>query len=106
MNEKRARQALRARSGGVCEMCGSRPATDAHHRKNRSQGGLWSPENLLHLCHQHHMHVTTHPAIARENGWSVSAYRDPAVEPVWLAGRGWSVLRPDGAITSCGEGAA
>jgi hypothetical protein len=106
VNERKAREILRGRSGSVCEMCGRRPATDAHHRKNRSQGGTWTPENLLHLCHEDHMHVTVNPALARSRGWSVSAYRDPALEPAWLAGRGWTLLRPDGAITPTQRSAA
>lgn len=80
-------------------MCGRAPATDAHHRVNRSQMGRWEVQNLLHLCHAHHMHVTVNPLLARSRGWSVASYNDPAVVPVWLAGRGWSLLRPDGSIT-------
>lgn len=42
-----------------------------HHRRNRSQGGGWSPSNILHLCVESHVFVTEHPAEAVENGWSV-----------------------------------
>jgi hypothetical protein len=98
VNEKKARELLAERSGGVCEMCARARATDMHHRKNRSQGGTWTPTNLLHLCHEHHMHVTVNPAVAYEQGWSVRSFADPARTPVWLARRGWSFLTDDGGI--------
>lgn len=96
--ERQARKLLAARSGGLCEVCRREPATDAHHRQNRSQGGRWEITNLLRLCHEHHMHVTVNPAVAVERGWSVRSTADPAATPVWLAGRGWSYLRPDGSV--------
>jgi len=79
-------------------MCGRRPATDMHHRVNRSQGGAWSPENILHLCHEDHMAVTVNPRLARERGWSLLSTQPPASSSVFLAGRGWVLLRGDGAI--------
>lgn len=97
--ERLGRKQLRARSGGLCEMCGRRPATDAHHRRNRSQGGTWEITNLLHLCHQDHMTVTVSPALAYERGWSVRSTDDPARVPAWLAGRGFTYLTADGGLT-------
>jgi hypothetical protein len=94
--ERSARKVVKARSAGRCEMCGRAEATDMHHRKNRSQGGQWSPDNLLHLCHADHMSVTVSPALARSRGWSVRSTDDPASVPVWLAGRGWNLLTADG----------
>lgn len=44
------RAAVTARSGGVCEVCHRRPATDKHHRRFRSRGVDHSVENLLDLC--------------------------------------------------------
>lgn len=105
--ERRARAAVKARSLGVCEMDGRTPATDMHHRQNRSQGGVWSPENLLHLCSSHHQHVTVNPALACGRGWSVRSTQDPAGAPVWLAGRGWSYLDAAGGVTpTAGKAAA
>lgn len=98
MGERTARKIVRARSGGVCELCQKQRATDVHHRKNRSQGGLWEPQNLLHLCHDEHMRITTSPALSYERGWSVRSGHDPATQPVWLAGHGWSLLRADGSV--------
>ena len=98
MNERKARAILYERSNHVCELCGRARATEAHHRKNRSQGGLWSADNLLHVCHSCHVHVTTHPASAREQGWAVRSTANPAEVPVWLAGRGWHHLQADGSV--------
>lgn len=104
--ERPARRLLAARSGGVCEMDGRSPATDAHHRVNRSQGGRWEITNLLHLCHEHHMHVTVNPALAKERGWSVPGTQNPATAPVWIAGRGWTYLRDDGTYAPTERNAA
>lgn len=101
--EAPARKALRGRSGGLCELHGNHPATDAHHRQNRSQGGEWAIENLLHLCHEVHMQITVNPAVAYERGWSVRSTHNPAEVAVWLAGRGWHYLLPDGGVRPADE---
>ncbi len=41
---------VKKRSGGMCEGCGKKPATNIHHRKYLSRGGTHDLENLLHLC--------------------------------------------------------
>lgn len=91
--EREARRIVTERSGGVCEMCQVRPATDWHHRKNRSQGGSWSASNGLHLCSPDHRWVTEHPAAAVAHGWSVRSWMDPAEVPVTVT------LRPGNDIT-------
>lgn len=106
MNEKKARALLYARSNRACEMCDRARATEAHHRKNRSQGGRWSPENLLHLCGSCHRQVTVNPALACERGWSVRSHQDPAEVPAWVAGRGWTRLTADGGYQSTDRSAA
>jgi 5-methylcytosine-specific restriction endonuclease McrA len=94
--EVKARKVVRARSSGLCELDGRTPATEMHHRKNRSQGGAWAPSNLLHLCSAHHLHVTTHPQASREQGWAVPSHREPSGVPVWLARLGWAFLDDQG----------
>jgi hypothetical protein len=106
LNIKKARELLYARSNRACEMCDRARATEAHHRKNRSQGGDWSPENLLHVCHSCHVHVTTNPAAAREQGWAVGRNFDPADVPVWIAGRGRVFLDASGGVTPIERNAA
>jgi len=39
------------RSGGVCEKCNSRPATEVHHLK---YGNGRDPSRVIHVCHQCH----------------------------------------------------
>jgi hypothetical protein len=80
-DERSTRQAVPNRSGGRCEMCG-KPATNMHHRKNRSQGGRWSPANVLHLCGSGttgcHGYFTNHPNVAYLLGVSVRRNQEPA----------------------------
>jgi hypothetical protein len=100
VNERRARRIVYARSGGWCEVCGGRGATQWHHRKNRSQGGKWTAANGLHLCAPCHTHITHHPIAARDNGWSVLSGHDPAASRVRLAHRpGWCLLSDAGDVT-------
>lgn len=104
--ERSARKITRARSEGQCEIHGDHPASDMHHRLNRSQGGQWSPDNLLHICHAIHMHITTSPQMAMEQGWTVRSGRNPADVPVWLAGRGWCFLHANGHVDEAPDEAA
>jgi hypothetical protein len=80
-DERSTRAAVPNRSGGRCEMCGQR-ATNMHHRKNRSQGGRWSPANILHLCGSGvvgcHGYFTSHPSVAYLMGVSVRRGDEPA----------------------------
>jgi hypothetical protein len=107
MNEKKARELLAERSNGVCELCSANRATNAHHRKNAGQGGPWAPSNLLHLCGSGttgcHGLVTREPKKAREQGWSVPSWGDPARTPVWLAWRGFVFLDDTGHIEEAEE---
>lgn len=108
--ETQARAVVKVRSGGVCERCGRAPATNWHHRQGRSAGGVWSPENGLHLCGSGstgcHGEVTVNPAISYEMGWSVRSTQNPAHVPVWLAGKGWHYLLPDGGVRPATQGEA
>jgi hypothetical protein len=87
IGEKVARLTVYTRSARRCERCGINRAVQWHHRKNRSQGGLWQAANGLDLCVGCHKHVTEHPAEAYDKGWSVRAAFNPAetsVEHAWL----------------------
>lgn len=101
MNEQEARRIVRERSAGICELCRTGRATDFQHRKNRSQGGQWSPSNGIHLCHTCHMDIHKHPEIAMEKGWTVPSFMDPAQVPVWVwqwPGRGYYLLTEWGGL--------
>ena len=104
--ERAGRAAVKARSGGLCEIGSGCRGAEIHHRKNRSQGGTWCPSNLIHACRTHHLHVTTNPAAARQQGWAVRSTDDPARTAVWLAGRGFTYLNPDGSTVPAERSAA
>lgn len=90
------RALLAARSGSVCESCWAAPATDAHHRQRR-RNGLHTITNAIHLCRADHAHWHQHPADAREYGFIVPTWSDPATVPVLLGGSRWALLTADGA---------
>jgi hypothetical protein len=99
------------RSGGVCERCLVRPASQIHHRCARQAGGSkhtsWInlASNLAHLCGSSadgcHGWATSFPALARDHGWVVLraiAERLGGSGPIPvedLFGRSWW-LHPDG----------
>lgn len=87
------RDAVAARSGGTCELCGQAPATQLHHRRPRGMGGanragVHHPAGLLHVDDTCHQHAETHRAHARRNGWLVPQGTDPATVPVRMW-HGW-----------------
>jgi 5-methylcytosine-specific restriction protein A len=94
-DEASTRVAVCSRSGGYCELgCGAR-ASNMHHRRNRSQGGGWSPTNVAHLCGSGttgcHGWVTHNPVEAHDLGLTLWTGEEPAdvpiltaLGPVWL----------------------
>lgn len=87
--EKIARDLVTTRAGGVCEVCGTCAATSFQHRRNRSQGGLWSASNGLAVCGSGnyggcHGRIHQHPTQAMRKGWMVSRQHNPVEVPVWL----------------------
>jgi hypothetical protein len=76
-DERATRAAVTTRSGGRCELCRA-PGAQMHHRKNRSQGGRWSPANIMHLCVPCHRYFTEHPSVAYLIGVSVRRRQEPA----------------------------
>lgn len=102
--ERNTRKVVKARSNGLCEVCGRAEGANMHHRKNRSQGGPWTPENILHLCGSGttgcHGSITENVRVARERGWSILSTQDPAEVPVFLAGLGFVFLLDDGTTTA------
>lgn len=90
-----ARDLLRARSMGFCEIDGKNEATDWHHRMNRSVLGKWDASNGLHLCRLCHTTVTETKPEWFANGWCVKSWDNPADIPVLLFD-GWALLADDG----------
>jgi hypothetical protein len=92
------RVALRERAEHMCEakLPGCQGyGTNAHHRKNLSQGGNDELSNLLLVCGSGttgcHGWITEHPAEARRRGMSMWRSDDPALTPVVYRGM-WARL--------------
>lgn len=102
MSERATRRIVSERSQATCELCGNWPGQSVHHRKNRSQGGNWSPANGMHLCGDGttgcHGFITAHPTTSYQNGWLVRHAFTPAVIPVLYRGL-WVLLDDDGNAT-------
>lgn len=75
------------RSFGLCEWHGDHPAADMHHRRNRSQGGLWHPANIVHICRPLHHEVTTSPGWAHRAGLTLWAGEEPELVPLRIGQR-------------------
>jgi hypothetical protein len=90
----KVRRLLCERENDRCAKCGMR-ANNAHHRKNRSQGGKDVLSNLLLLCGSGtigcHGWITEHPALGYTNGWSVMSTGRPEDIPVLYRDR-WVFL--------------
>lgn len=66
-----------------------------HHRRRRSQGGMWSPSNVVRLCIRCHQWVTVNPLDAEPLGWHIAGDVDPATVPVLIHMLGMRVLLDD-----------
>lgn len=109
MRETEARAIVRQRSGGQCEMavpgvCQGR-AAGVHHRVKRSQGGAWSPSNLIDACGSGttgcHGWAESHPSQAHEEGLSLLRGDDPqevSAHIRWVNERSWWFLLEDGTV--------
>lgn len=91
----KVRSAIAARSQGVCEHCGVRPATDIHHRRFLSRGGASSVVNGIALCggptglaggNHSGCHGLAHTEKGHELGLSVHSWDDPRDVSVWRRG--------------------
>lgn len=98
------RTRLLLRADHLCEVglrgC-FRRANNAHHRKNRSQGGTDDLSNLLLLCGSGttgcHGWITEHPGEAKRMGWSTWRSDNPADVPVMYRGQ-WVRLDSQGHV--------
>lgn len=59
----------------VCQRCWRAPSTDVHEIKSRARGGsITDKANLACLCRSCHDFITTHPAQAEAEGWSIHSW--------------------------------
>ncbi len=105
------REIIRERSGGVCELCRSRPATNMHHRRPRGMGGtkqkIHTPAWILDTCgsgiHGCHGLIESYRNIAYTNGWLLRAHQHPATTPAWLFRSMFVILTDKGTYEPWGE---
>lgn len=75
--KRRALVAELLRDQPVCQRCHSAAATDVHEILSRARGGsILDLDNLAVLCRPCHSWITTHPALATEEGWLTSAWNN------------------------------
>jgi hypothetical protein len=97
--------AIKWRSGGWCEGCGVKAATEAHHRQYRSRGGTETLDNGLRLCgwgNHTGCHGIAHTSEGERRGWSVRSGYSTLIVPALLtalggASQGWYRLPTEGA---------
>ena len=56
---------------------------ERHHRQKGDRKN-WDATNILYLTPEDHKWAEAHPDEARELGWSVSRYEDPAEVPIMI----------------------
>ena len=71
-----------------------------HHRKKRSQGGDWSPENIVAVCGHGttgcHGWIEHNPEAAAHEGFHVRPWEDPAEVKIFqVYRRKWTRLTVD-----------
>lgn len=91
-SEKYTRDVVNDRAGGCCERCGQY-GTTIHHRKKRSQGGPWTPENCVALCGHGtagcHGWAEHNPNAAAAEGFHVRPWEDENIRQILHHDRGW-----------------
>lgn len=70
-------------TGRKCGRSNHWAGMDCHHRKQRSAKGLTEPDNVIYLCHEHHMWCHDEIAIARDLGLIVAEGDEPERQP-WM----------------------
>ncbi len=86
-----ARAVIIQRGDRVCEVCGLRLGTQAHHRRARGMGSTKRPEynqpaNGLWTCNDCHARIESQRSEALTYGWLVRQTDDPAQVPVLYRG--------------------
>lgn len=98
---RQAYDRVKARSFGLCEVCGAKRATEVHHRLHRSHGGRDTVTNMIHVCgwgNTSGCHGAAHTDSNRYgNGWAVRSGFDPGLLPVLYRGE-LMMLTEDGGL--------
>lgn len=90
MRETKARELVRKRANGRCEVCGGNGYQYSHRRRRSVPDHRWCPCNGLLACATCHVRMHQGPKTARTVGWHVSIFDEPAQVPVLLfGGRYW-----------------
>ena len=92
------RRIVPARAGGRCEICRAGQIEMAH-RIDRSDGGPWSPGNILALCRTCHAWTHQHATWAGDGGWRLASTSDYLDEPAFVftdIGMRWVLLNDTG----------
>lgn len=107
--EKAAKGIVRARSNGVCEICGQARATNFSHRLAKGHGGPWLASNGLDACGHgnysgcHGERLHQRPTEAERAGWLVRSGHDFRTIPVQHAWLGLVFLNDDGSTQQMKE---
>ncbi|BCP41391.1 hypothetical protein MINTMi27_14840 [Mycobacterium intracellulare] len=95
------RETVKNRAEGMCERCCRSTSLTLHHRKKRSQGGAWTPTNILALCGHGtsgcHGWVEHNPNAAELEGLHVRPWQNPDELRVLYRGA-WAMLTADGKV--------
>lgn len=90
------RLACSQRANGACERCLQVKPLDAHHRKQRSLGGLHTCSNIVLVCRRCHDKI--HQAMDGEmydKGWLLRTWQEPHRATIQMP-RGWMRLLDSG----------
>lgn len=61
-----------------CERCLDAPSTDCHELLSRARGGsILDRNNIVAVCRECHIWITTHPLQAGAEGFAVSQFDPP-----------------------------
>ena len=101
---EKAKELVRQRSQGCCELCGTRASEPQyHHRRPRGMGGTRRKEsgdtaNALFLHFKCHERIERNRTEALDRGWLIRQSDEPTIVPVFRIGE-WVVLNNDGTYT-------
>jgi hypothetical protein len=107
LNQESCKRLVFARAGGRCERCGAGITLSYHHRKKRSQGGDWTPDNIVLVCGSGttgcHGWIEHNPAKAEKEGFHVRPWEEPDEIAVKILRQNWQLLLDNGEVSEGDE---